>query len=227
MSDEEGSDHEEKKTKKAKGTKRKKDPNAPKRPLSSFMFFCQAKRQEMKDQNPSASFSELGKILGAAWKEVTAAEKKPYEKSNAKDKERYEAEKAAYKGSAAGSDEEDGGKKKGTKKAKKDKAAPKSAPSAYVLFCSSERPKLKDKHPDAKFGELGTLLGAAWKALDGDAKEPFAAEHAKLKKAADAKKREYEATHGKPEKKKAGKKDKKKKADDEGEEEDEASGDDE
>jgi len=221
------SDEAPKKATKAKGTKRKKDPNAPKRPLSSFMFFCQAKRADFQTANPSAKFAELGKILGAAWAEVSVKEKAVYDAQNKEAKAEYEVAKANYKGGGDDDDDDDGGKKKGksakpAKKAKKDKDAPKSAPSAYVLFCTQERPKLKAKHPDATFGELGTLLGAAWKALDNDAKEPFNAEHATKKKIADAKKKEYEEEHGKPEKTKKAKKDKKKKktADDDDEEED-------
>jgi uncharacterized protein (DUF736 family) len=223
------SEEEAPKTKKAKGTKRKKDKNAPKRPLSSFMYFSTAKRSEFAQANPQADFKMLGKIIGAAWKELSDADKKPYEKLNAKDKERYESEKANYTGGGGDDDDgdDDGGgkKKKATKKQKKDKDAPKSAPSAYVLFCNKERPKLKAKHPDAKFGELGTLLGAAWKALDTDAKEPFNVEHAKMKKVQDAKKKEYEEANGKPEKKAKKTKKAKKGSDDEGE--DDAGSDDE
>jgi hypothetical protein len=34
----------------------KKDPNAPKRGLSAYMFFSQELRQKVKDENPEASF---------------------------------------------------------------------------------------------------------------------------------------------------------------------------
>ena len=37
-------------------TKAKKDPNAPKKPLSAFMFFSQENRQKVKDENPDATF---------------------------------------------------------------------------------------------------------------------------------------------------------------------------
>lgn len=37
----------------------KKDPNAPKRGLSAYMFFSQATRQQIKDENPEASFGKL------------------------------------------------------------------------------------------------------------------------------------------------------------------------
>ena len=48
--------------KKKTSTKKKKDPNAPKGALSSFMYFSKAKRPEIKDDNPEASFGELVSI---------------------------------------------------------------------------------------------------------------------------------------------------------------------
>ena len=41
-----------------KATKAKKDPNAPKRGLSAYMFFSQDAREKVKTENPSASFGE-------------------------------------------------------------------------------------------------------------------------------------------------------------------------
>jgi len=112
MSDDSGDDE----PKKGKATKRKakkeKDPNAPKRPLSAFMFFCQDNRPALKQANPNANFSELGKIMGAAWKEVSEADKKPYEAKNETDKKRYDREKANYTGGAAEGSDDEGSKKK-------------------------------------------------------------------------------------------------------------------
>lgn len=42
----------------AKPAKAKKDPNAPKRPLSAYMFFSQDQRTTVKDENPDASFGQ-------------------------------------------------------------------------------------------------------------------------------------------------------------------------
>lgn len=39
--------------------KKRKDPNAPKKPRSSFMYFSNAKRAEVKVANPDASFGEI------------------------------------------------------------------------------------------------------------------------------------------------------------------------
>ncbi|KAG1149979.1 hypothetical protein G6F37_004560 [Rhizopus arrhizus] len=72
----------------------KKDPNAPKRALSAYMFFSQANRENVIKENPEAKFGEIGKILGAKWKEMTDEEKKPFTEKAEADKKRYEDEKA-------------------------------------------------------------------------------------------------------------------------------------
>lgn len=44
----------------AKGKKKaKKDPNAPKRGQSSFMFFSNAVRSKVKEENPDFSFGDI------------------------------------------------------------------------------------------------------------------------------------------------------------------------
>ncbi|TFY65549.1 hypothetical protein EVG20_g5531, partial [Dentipellis fragilis] len=85
-----------------------KDPKAPKRALSAYMFFSQDWRERIKTENPDASFGEVGKLLGAKWKELDDSEKKPYVEQAARDKTRAEQEKAEYDGGkAAAADEDD------------------------------------------------------------------------------------------------------------------------
>lgn len=83
--------------KEEKPKKKKKDPNEPKRGMSAFMFFSNAKRGEVKESNPGIAFGEVGKKLGEMWKNLDSDGKKTYEEKAAKDKERYEREIAAYR----------------------------------------------------------------------------------------------------------------------------------
>ncbi|KAI9025093.1 high mobility group box domain-containing protein [Phycomyces nitens] len=73
----------------------KKDPSAPKRGLSAYMFFSQDQRQQVKEENPEATFGSIGKLLGEKWKSMTDEDKKPYIAKAEADKKRYESEKAA------------------------------------------------------------------------------------------------------------------------------------
>ncbi|KAK9470076.1 high mobility group box domain-containing protein [Dipodascopsis tothii] len=85
------------KTRKTKaGGRRKKDPNAPKRSLSAYMFFANEQRDSVRTENPGIAFGQVGKVLGERWKALNAKEKAPYEARAAQDKKRYEEEKAAY-----------------------------------------------------------------------------------------------------------------------------------
>jgi len=86
------------KSEKAPRTKAKKNPNAPKRPLSAYMFFSQDWRERIKNENPEAGFGEIGKLLGAKWKEMDDEDKKPYNEQAAGDKLRAEREKEALNG---------------------------------------------------------------------------------------------------------------------------------
>ncbi|KAI7898173.1 high mobility group box domain-containing protein [Cokeromyces recurvatus] len=59
------------------------------------MFFSQEKRASVKEENPEATFGQIGKILGEKWKAMSDEEKKPYVQKAEADKKRYESEKAA------------------------------------------------------------------------------------------------------------------------------------
>ncbi|KAJ5888008.1 non-histone chromosomal protein 6 [Penicillium taxi] len=85
--------------------RRKKDPNAPKRGLSAYMFFANDNRDKVREENPGISFGQVGKTLGERWKALSPSERKPYDQKAADDKKRYEDEKAKYK--AEGDEEEE------------------------------------------------------------------------------------------------------------------------
>ncbi|KAJ9193768.1 transcriptional regulator family: HMG [Paecilomyces variotii] len=90
---------------KARGVeKKKKDPNAPKRGLSAYMFFANEQRESVREQNPGISFGQVGKVLGERWKALSDEDRRPYEEKAQADKKRYEDEKASY--NAAEEDEE-------------------------------------------------------------------------------------------------------------------------
>ena len=69
-----------------------KNPDKPKKPLTSYMFFCNEKREEIMKENEGMGIGEISKILGKMWKEIKDEDKKKYEEMNDKDKERYDEE---------------------------------------------------------------------------------------------------------------------------------------
>lgn len=81
---------------KRKTTRKKKDPNAPKRSLSAYMFFANDNRDIVRAENPGITFGQVGKLLGEKWKELTDEDKVPYQTKADADKKRYEVDKAEY-----------------------------------------------------------------------------------------------------------------------------------
>ncbi len=71
----ESSDEEEEKPAK-KRRKKKMDPYAPKKPCSAFFHFGRKMRPRIKDENPEATFSQFGKIIGEQWSKLGADERK-------------------------------------------------------------------------------------------------------------------------------------------------------
>jgi hypothetical protein len=58
-----------------KKTRRKKDPNAPKAPLSAYMYFCKEYRPRMRSEHPEWEFTDVGRELGKLWKDLDPVEK--------------------------------------------------------------------------------------------------------------------------------------------------------
>lgn len=90
--------------------KKPKDPNAPKKPLTAFIFFTNAKREEvvnntneeLKRQAPEGQepqtikFKDVMKELGKLWKTMSTADKAPYQAMANENKEQYRKAKEAY-----------------------------------------------------------------------------------------------------------------------------------
>ena len=82
--------------KKKKPKKPTKDPNAPKRALTSFMAYSAEWRDKVHNEMHELKFTEIASELGKRWKAMTDEQKKPYLDLAAKDKERYEDEMDSY-----------------------------------------------------------------------------------------------------------------------------------
>jgi len=53
---------------------------------------------------------------------------------------------------------------------RKDPKQPKRALTAYMMFSQTKRAYIKDQNPEVGFGQVGKLLGEAWKALNEEEK---------------------------------------------------------
>ena len=96
-----GSAEPAKKTKK-KGSKKVKDPHAPKAPATAYVLFCTDARAQLKREQPDMPPTAIMKVLGAQWKAADEEVRKPYIAAYAKEKLKYVEAKEAYLQNAAG-----------------------------------------------------------------------------------------------------------------------------
>jgi high mobility group protein B3 len=159
-------------------TKKKKDPNAPKRPKTGYILFCGEKREEVKSKNKNMSATEITSKLAELWKKISEKDKKKYETLAQEDKQRYEKELEEY---TPPSDVEEDSVKKG-KKSKKERTGPKRPMSAYLYFCQESREAVKTEFPEMKGKEVTSELGKRWSALSESEKKPYEQKHETDKK---------------------------------------------
>jgi hypothetical protein len=112
--------------------------------------------------------------LGEMWKNLPSEEKAQWNEKAEEDKKRYETEKAAYVPTPSDEEaEEKDAEKKGKKEKKEKKAGPKAAKSAYIIYTTEMRPKVKEEHPEYSPPEMMSKLGEMWKALSDSEKEKY------------------------------------------------------
>jgi len=75
----------------------RKDPSAPKRPMSAFLLFSQGKRQQIKEQNPSMKNTEVSRLLGERWRNASDEEKEPFIREEREQREKYKVAIAEWR----------------------------------------------------------------------------------------------------------------------------------
>jgi transposase-like protein len=135
-----------------------KDPNAPKKPLSAYFLFSQEERLKVKAENPDYSITEVAKELGKRWATLQPDIKNSYEQRYQDARRVYESEMNNYK-----------------PKKKKDPNAPKQPLSAYFIFSTEERLKVKEENPGYSICEVAKELGRRWAEMDPQVKQRYQA----------------------------------------------------
>lgn len=75
----------------------KKDPSAPKRPMSAFLYFSQGRRSQIKADNPDMRNTQVSRILGEMWRNLSDEERKPHVEKERKEREKYKIAIAEWK----------------------------------------------------------------------------------------------------------------------------------
>jgi len=153
----------------------KKDPNAPKRPLSAYFKWLGENRARVKAENTSLPHKEVTSKLGEMWNALADSEKKVYkdeateemnkwkeafnEYKKTDDYKNWQAQKAAE----AGSSKKGKGRKK---KAPKDPNAPKRPSTGFFLFVAEKREEVKASLPAEDQNKVTVVTkrcGQMWK----------------------------------------------------------------
>lgn len=137
----------------------KKDKNAPKRPCSGYILFCNDHRDELKKKKPDLKFNEVSSYLSEMWRDASDKVRTKYNELSEKDRERYHNEMKDYVPVKSESS-----KDKKDKKEKTDK--PKRNPSGYILYCNSVRDKVRKDNPSSNPKEITKILAEMWNSLN-------------------------------------------------------------
>ena len=165
------------KSSKTGGKRRKKDPTAPKKNSSAYIFFCKKTRADVKASHPDMKGTDVTKELGRIWREdLDDEDKVEFIEQATEDKTRYDEEMKDYTPSAEwisqseSSSEDDGGKKKKNNR----KSGPKRAIPAFMFFCKAKREEVKSNNQDMDAKDVTRELGRIWREdISDDEKKPF------------------------------------------------------
>lgn len=75
----------------------RKDPSAPKRPMSAFLFYSQQKRGELKNLHPGLKNTDLSRLLGELWKAAAEDERMPFIEREKKERSVYNRDIAEWR----------------------------------------------------------------------------------------------------------------------------------
>ncbi|KAG9345487.1 hypothetical protein JZ751_008631 [Albula glossodonta] len=86
-----------------KGKKRKpqREFSAPRAPTTGYVIFVNERKVQLKAENPDLPFTEITKMLGIQWSQLSLEEKQRYNNEAEKDKQRYIRELIAYQNTEA------------------------------------------------------------------------------------------------------------------------------
>jgi hypothetical protein len=155
------------KTIEKKSAKKVKDPNAPKKASSAYIFFGKDERLKIKEENEDMSGADIMKEVASRWNKIKGTSKaKKYEKLAEKDKERAKKEKEEFTPTP-------GFEKKESKR----------STSAMTLWRRENKEKLTKKLElkGLKIGEIQKRVSEEWKFLSESKKKKWVDEAKKLK----------------------------------------------
>mmetsp|Transcript_2426 Transcript_2426/g.3671 ORF Transcript_2426/g.3671 Transcript_2426/m.3671 type:complete len:549 (-) Transcript_2426:135-1781(-) len=161
------------------------DPTVPKKPFQPYIYFSRSIRNEIKQQNPDFSFSDIGKEMGRLYKELSPEQKEYWNEVARKEKEAYDQAMETYLANPPVDSQQSLSDTHAAKKKATDPNAPKKPRNAYLHFSNSVRESVKQQNPELspnsiskevarKFRELPAEEKYYWKEIVRQEKESYA-----------------------------------------------------
>ena len=147
----------------------------PKGPVNVYMLFAGAHRAAVKEENPSLTLGELGKELGARYKNLSGEQLAHWQQQAVADKARYERELAEFKSKGGVTLSEQKRQEKGLKPKARQKPRDPSKPKAERAPPNPAKAKLQAKEGErsdllkriAKCGKMLSKLETKMKEVEG------------------------------------------------------------
>ena len=90
----------------------RKDPSAPKRSMSAFLYFALIERPKLKEKNPDMANTDVSKLLGELWRAASKEDKRPFVEQEKKEREKYKVAMEEWKKQRERNEEEERKKQK-------------------------------------------------------------------------------------------------------------------
>ncbi|XP_033014332.1 FACT complex subunit SSRP1 isoform X2 [Lacerta agilis] len=164
---------ERKPRKKPSESKKGKDPNAPKRPLSAYMLWLNANRDKIRADSPGMSVTDVSKKAGELWKGMSKEKKEEWDRKAEDAKRDYEKAMKEYTegGKSDSSKKEKSKKKKKPEKPGKGKPEKKAPASAKSSVSKSPSKQLGESFKSKEFVSSDDSSSGEDKKEDSDEEE--------------------------------------------------------
>lgn len=140
-------------------------PAPPKRPRNAYILFSNEQRAELAEK--SRNVTEIAKLLGKRWSQLSKAKKDSWTAKAGKDKDRYQEELRAYEAAHGGPPPS----KRSKKSLKQVDEQAKRALSPYNLFVKERMPATRaEMGPGVKPRDAMKVLGKEWAELSEEQK---------------------------------------------------------
>ncbi|KAJ3450029.1 high mobility group protein dsp1 [Anaeramoeba flamelloides] len=155
----------------------------PKKPRSSWTFYCMEMRPKLQKKNPDLNFREVSKKVNEDWKELSEKAKKKWKKQADEDKKRYEKELKKWQDEQTSESSEEELTRTRYNGRKKPIPKPVGARNCYHYFMMEKKKELKKSNPDMDSKKVNKKVSKAWDNISQKNKKKY------IKMAEDDKKR--------------------------------------